>query len=120
MHGPGRRLSLQDKVAPRARFPKPARGSAAPHGPDLRLVAKNKTLWRVQFPHGANISREACERLWAARPRLIFDSFEGADGYMIPLLFPEGHPGNEPIPWESLSGPEGPGSGSDDGSDGDD
>ena len=83
-------------------------------------VARNKTLWRVQFPHGANISREACERLWAARPRLIFDSFEGADGYMIPLLFPEGHPGNEPIPWESLSGPEGPGSGSDGGSDGDD
>ena len=39
---------------------------------------------------------------------------------MIPLLFPEGHPGNEPIPWESLSGPEGPGSESDGGSDGDD
>ena len=37
MHGPGRRLSLQDKVPPRARFPKPARGSAAPYGPDLRL-----------------------------------------------------------------------------------
>ena len=83
-------------------------------------MAKNKTLWRVQFPHGANISREACERLWAARPRLIFEHFEGADGYMIPLMFPEGHPGNEPIPWESLSdGPEGPGSESD-GSDGDD
>ena len=82
-------------------------------------MAKNKTLWRVQFPHGANISREACERLWAARPRLIFDSFEGADGYMIPLLFPEGHPGNEPVPWDSPPGSEGPGSESD-GSDGDD
>jgi len=82
-------------------------------------VARNKTLWRVQFPHGANISREACERLWAARPRLIFEHFEGADGYMIPLMFPEGHPGNEPIPWESLSGSEGPGSESE-GLDGDD